>query len=650
MHNPNIIAHYNKLFLTLLFCLITYCTQAQDVFELASDLYKQGRFADAAEQYERAWRLKSNRNDYLFKAGECYFWVKDYRKAIECFKIIKRENEKFELVGLKYARALKQDGRYKDAIEEFKWFAKDYKGPGKGLLDRIIVNDIRGCEMGIELATAAKPKELPIEVQLLPEYTNSPENDFAPLPYTNDALYYTSYVQGNAKLFRTIRQDGTWSQPEIPQGLPELTKDQLGSGCFSSDGQRYYYTTCSKPDPDKTKGNPLHNHCEIFVIQRKDDSWTAPIRLRDYINMPNTASAHPYVVTDGQKEILFFSSDRESGLGGMDIFYCERPLNSEDFDFTFPKGLGPKINTGGDDICPFYDPISQTLYFSSNGHVSLGGMDIFKSLSINGQWAEPENLGVPFNSTADDYYFILKKAGTGGFFVSNRYYGRAKPSTRHDDIFEFLPRENKLYLSGKIFDSQTKRNLADVNIALYEVQKDRASRFLQEKPSGDGYFSFQIAPDRLYDLEVTKDGYGTQTRRFDPSKEDLNTDILITLSSEKGAKMAKSESNETAETSKGSAVSPPKPEITNLETQTGPFYRVQIEAVPYSRLEDSKYDYARKFGTLTSEWVEEKKIYRILVGDFPDKKKAMEIAKNMREKPEFVQAFIVRYLNGRRTM
>ena len=89
-------------------------------------------------------RTKTEKQELIYKAGECYFWSKDYKKAVECYQFVKNDNDKYELVGLKYARALKQDGRYRDAIEAFKLFLRNYKGEQRMAVEKMVNNDIKG--------------------------------------------------------------------------------------------------------------------------------------------------------------------------------------------------------------------------------------------------------------------------------------------------------------------------------------------------------------------------------------------------------------------------------------------------------------------------------------------------------------------------
>jgi len=144
----------------------------------------------------------------------------------------------------------------------------------------------------------------------------------------------------------------------------------------------------------------------------------------------------PHVAQAEGREFLFFASDRVGGFGGLDLYVCERPLESEELDFSFPQNLGRAVNTGADEVTPFYQADTQMLWFSSLGHPSLGGFDIFKTEKENGTWSRPINAGLPLNSSGDDYFYVLKKSGEGAFLSSNRPDGSSKTTTTDDDIYE----------------------------------------------------------------------------------------------------------------------------------------------------------------------------------------------------------------------
>ena len=142
------------------------------------------------------------------------------------------------------------------------------------------------------------------------------------------------------------------------------------------------------------------------MIKKSGNAWSQPERLPDYINMKGVTATHPFPVHIGGQEFLYFASSRTGGRGGMDIWYVTRDLGIDNNDFTFPVNLGPSVNTLGDEITPYYDQTEGALYFASNGLISIGGFDVFSSRGTEVNWSVPENVGLPYNSSADDYFFI----------------------------------------------------------------------------------------------------------------------------------------------------------------------------------------------------------------------------------------------------
>ena len=404
----------------------------------ANEAFQKGDFAEAGDQYEKAARLKDNKPETMYKAAECYYRMRDYVKAVECYELVKDVFKKYELAGLRYARSLKQTQQYEAAIEAFKNFARRYRGSRKAQVIAVVQNDIKGCELAIQMAAAKMETGT---VRALPDGINTSANDFAPLAWSSDLLYYSGYVGKKVSLLRSMREGAEWQQSDSARGLPESVTSRFVNGVFSSDGKRFYCTQCNEAPLNERAGNGLRTRCAIFGLRYEGGRWSEPERLRSYINMANHTSMHPCVAEEQGRELLLFASDREGGLGGLDLYVCARPLDSGEFDFSFPQNLGEMINTGGDEISPFYEPSAQTLWFSSNGHISLGGLDIFKTTRNAGKWTKPENPGWPLNSPADDLFFskILNDKKGGGFFVSNRSVEGRKPGTFDEDIFEYIP-------------------------------------------------------------------------------------------------------------------------------------------------------------------------------------------------------------------
>jgi hypothetical protein len=404
----------------------------------ANESFDKGNFSEAGEQYEQAARLKENKPETMYKAAECYYRIRNYVRAVACYDLAKDEFKKHELAGLRYARSLKQTEQYEPAIEAFKNFGRKYRGARKSQVIAVVQNDIKGCELAMQMAAA---KTATGTVKSLPDGINTPANDFAPLPWSSDLLYYSGFVGKKVSLLRSMREGANWQQADSARGLPESVTSRFGNGVFSADGKRFYCTQCDEAPQNERAGNGLRTQCAIFGLRYESGRWSEPERLRSYINMPNHTSMHPCIAQEQNRELLFFASDREGGFGGLDLYACARPLESAEFDFSFPQNLGEIINTGGDEISPYYEPNVQTLWFSSNGQISLGGLDIFKTTLNAGKWSKPENPGWPLNSPADDLFFskIMNDKKGGAFFVSNRSVEGRKPGTADEDIFEYTP-------------------------------------------------------------------------------------------------------------------------------------------------------------------------------------------------------------------
>ncbi|MFN0216794.1 MAG: tetratricopeptide repeat protein [Saprospiraceae bacterium] len=392
-----------------------------------------GRFFAAAELWERAGRLKNSDPALLHQAAESYALVRDYVHAADCYYSAMAD-DRFALAPLYYARALKQQGRYKEAVQAFEIFAQQYQGDFKAVMMAVTENEIAGATLALQLGDN---QDTGIVVWHLSDSLNTSENEFAPIPFSENLLYYSQAAIGRAKLLRSRRKEQVWGKNEAAQSLPEQVSTRFRSGCFSPDGQRFYYTQCESACLAVSGGSASSAPCAIFCIRLTEEGWTPPERLRAYINLEKSTNMFPHVSQGQGLEYLFFSSDRVGGSGGLDLYVSVRPIDSEALDFSFPQNLGRSVNTGADEVTPFFQPHANILWFSSMGHPSLGGHDIFKTEKEGSAWSKPQNLGFPFNSPADDYFFVLKKSTEGAFFSSNRRVGQTKTSTLNDDIFEF---------------------------------------------------------------------------------------------------------------------------------------------------------------------------------------------------------------------
>ncbi len=635
----------------------------------ADDFYALGKYEEAAQNYLEAWKLKSTKTDYAYRAGECYLKLRDYHKAAQAFENVKDDLVNFPTAGLQYARCLKQNNQYDLAITQLNAFAKQYNGEDKTTIISMVENEIKGCELAENLSVDQE-----IEVEHLSESVNTLANEFAPLPYSDDIFYFSSTMANQSKLYRSQLKAGNWTKA-IQPNFPNIEKGHVCNGTFTPDNERFYFTICESSQFDHVKAG-----CDIYVTVRNNENWISPKKLRDYVKMEGTSATHPFVVHKGDTEILFFSSDRKGSVGGMDIWYMTRNVNSSDYDFTLPKNAGSQINTTGDEITPYFDLAEKTLYFSSNGHATVGGFDIFKSQETSSDWSKPENLGLPYNSSADDYYFVKNVSKSGGFFASNRLFGLKKISTRQDDIFYFSVPQQEVIVKGNIYDKNTNQLIEEAQIILYEKLDNDQKRILHSLVTTNGTYEFSLIPDREFRIEAIKDGFSTGSFNFNTFayNAEKNYGKAIYLESiSKGQptqprKLILKEENSTVSVneivtdenpiqkeSPPIVTTPEKKEVyinsyfqgnevtTDAPKHNGIYYKVQISTVESFDDKDPQFNTIKGMGRIDIEKIPAKRWTRILLADFFSISEARRITEKARSLG-FPEAFIVKYQNGNR--
>jgi hypothetical protein len=224
-------------------------------------------------------------------------------------------------------------------------------------------------------------------------------------------------------------------------------------------------------------------------------------------------TTHPQVVIIEGKEVLYFASDREGGVGGMDIWYSSRNLTDGGTDFTIPKNLGQNVNTPGEEVSPHYNYPNKTLFFSSNGKVSTGGYDVYKSVGEKMEWAEAVNIGFPLNSSADDLFFVVSESHGGGYLISNRLSGKEKQSTINDDIFYYAEIKRQLLVKGAVYSEKdpTKTPLKDVSVKFYEWDGSNKKIAHELNMPLANEYKVILAPEKEFKMEVICQGYQLYT-------------------------------------------------------------------------------------------------------------------------------------------
>ncbi len=501
--------------------LLTGCG-ADKAIKKAEKFYALGEYYDAAAQYKKAYaqtppKEKEKRGELSQKLATCYRRTNATSKAIAAYNNVIRYKKADSLTHLYLAQQLMKNGSYKDAAKNFQ-LAID-------TLSKCEKNDyLNLARTGLKAARQAPEwkKEGSAYTVKRMELFNSRRADYSPMLAgdDNDMLYFTSTrneAQGDeysgitgtkaADIFFSQKDDkDKWSRPQSIDS--ELNTDfDEGACAFSPDGRTMYLTQCVI-DPDYPR------YATIVASNRSDASWSKATAIK--ISKDTLSSyAHPAVSPDG--EWLYFVSDMPGGMGGLDIWRCRLYGNNETGG---AENLGAPINTPGDEMFPTFRP-NGDLYFSSDGHPGMGGLDIFiakpqtSETSENPEHTEQsyklEHPGFPLNSQGDDFGMTFEGMKNQGFFSSNRGDARG-----FDHIYSFFNPDIIQTVKGWVYEQEGYELPA---AQVYMVGNDGTNLRLSVR--GDGSFEQVIKPNVDYVLMATCKGYlnHQQQLRVSPVKE-----------------------------------------------------------------------------------------------------------------------------------
>jgi len=489
-------------------CLIVLLTAcgADQMVKKGDAFYAIGEYYNASLEYKKAFsrtpsKEKEKRGERAWKLAESYRHLNYAAKAIGAYQNAVRYHYPDSTAILYLAQMQHKQGDYKQALKNYQLFLDSVPESELALL---------GYE-GASQATEWKenPTNYTIKKQAL---FNGRRSDFSPVLYgdASDEIIFTttrnqakgeetSGITGikNTDFFHAkLDEKGAWTQPEPLEG--EVNSEyEDGACCLSPDGKTMYFTRCSF-DPDYPR------YAEIYTSQRSDASWSKPQKLeitRDTLSL----YAHPAVSPDGKW--LYFVSNMEGGLGGLDIWR----IAIGDHGLGGVENVGAPINSPGDEMFPTFRP-NGDLYFSSNGHPGMGGLDIFCAKATEkGEWKTIENLKVPVNSSADDFGMTFEGVHNRGFFSSNRGDGRG-----WDHLYSFECPEILQTIKGWVYE---KDGYELPEGLVYMVGNDGTNLKLSVK--GDGSFTQVINPNVDYVLLATCKGYLNHKEEIsvEPAKE-----------------------------------------------------------------------------------------------------------------------------------
>lgn len=472
--------------------------------------FQRGEYYDASVTYKKVYNKlrkkeeRPQRGEVAFKMGRCYRLLNMSARASAAFQNALRYEYPDSTTHFMLAQALHADGKYAAALRSYDKYLEFCPD------DSLAINCAEGCRTAQEIR-ARGSRYVVKQAKLF----NSRRADFCPmyLGADCDQIYYTSTTEKatgdkkseitgmkNADVFFSKKNEkGEWERPEPVEGELNTEFDE-GIVAFSPDAQTMYLTKARRELNAPTS-------VEIYTSTRSDAKWSAPVKFEITADTLSTFG-HPAVSPDG--EYLYFVSDMPGGYGGKDIW---RILLKERQGSLV--NLGPDINTEGNDDFP-YVRSDGSLYFSSDGHPGMGGLDIFRATAVGDpadmRW-KVENMGFPINSAGDDFGITFGK-GEDGFFSSNRGDARG-----YDHIYSFEYDPVRITIEGLVMDKDEE----PVKNAIIRIVGNDGSN-QKEVARDDGSFSFALQRGVKYVMLAGAKGYLNQKQEFasDSTMEDAN--------------------------------------------------------------------------------------------------------------------------------
>ena len=470
----------------------------------ADNLYDRLAYTDAAQAYQKV--LKKGTTDvYVFeRLANCYYFINDTKKAEMYYKRVAKSKDANPETIYNYAQTLKANGKFSDYNTWMKNFAK------------LSPNDTRVKEF------MKNPNYIPKIMDDMARYTatnmediNSEYADFGGIVYGKD-FYFASGRNTSRKtyqwneepyleIYKATNVGGTMKNAELLNGDVN-TKYHESNAVISADGKRMYFDRNDYFEGDYDKSANGINQINLYYAENIDGKgWSgvvsAPFNNNEY------STGHPALSQDGKT--LYFVSDMPGGKGGSDIYMVA--INS-DGSLGTPERLGDNINTEGKELFPYIDS-NGTLYFSSNGHMGIGGLDVFYAEAQGDGFDVVNNLGKGVNSSADDFAYKYDPTSQSGYVSSNREGGMGS-----DDIYmvEAVEIPCEVTIAVLVINENTNAAVAGARVDLYDTMGNK----LSTKTSNlDGMVSFKAACDQAHEVQGVLADFESNASKVAPAND-----------------------------------------------------------------------------------------------------------------------------------
>ncbi|WP_289665890.1 OmpA family protein [Flavobacterium panacagri] len=503
----------------------------------AKKFFDRTYYTEAIVLYERLAEEKPSQ-EVIKNLADSYFYTNNLVKAQRYYRLLVNSysNNLDREYYFRYAQTLKATNSYDDANVAL----KEYYSKSANTEDLVnFEKQLKTLENVSAIGKRFDIKNLPI---------NTPNSEFGAVKYNDNLvfagvklkpnLFDKKYKWDNATYLNlvTIPLKNINSSDSIVHYFAKELKTGMheSNAVFTKDGKTMYFTRNNSKNGRKKRDDKKISSLQIFKAELVNGKWTNVTSLP--FNSPNYSTEHPALSAD--EKILYFASDMPGSLGSFDIYSVN--INRGAFDT--PKNLGPEINTDKREQFPFASSDNK-LYFSSDGHLGYGSLDVFVS-EINGnEYSKPVNIGLPLNSNSDDFAFNVDSNTKEGFFASNREGGKGS-----DDIYQFkeikdlIVEDCKQFIAGTITDVDTQLALENATVILQDSENKTLNTITT---AADGKFSFTVACEASYKVSAFKEKYTNESKTLTLDKtRDKTNDASLALKSLEAIKLEEKEKAE----------------------------------------------------------------------------------------------------------
>lgn len=510
------IAKSSLFALIIALLLSTQCISAQTddttvskLFNSAVSYSEVGDFERAIPLFKKVAEKEPENINVLYNLGHCYLNAKGghdsalvyFTKAID---ILKPENNNKELgidLHLSMAKSMQMLYQYNEALvvyQKMLGFVDESQTELRTMIDR----EITICNNGISFMK----NPVKLEVQNFGATVNSSYDDHSPLVSADESVViFTSRRQSpysqmladgqySEKIYSAKKEGETWGQAEVVKEVVKRDSHEAAV-CLSADGSELYLL---RSDFDGQR---------LFVSEFDGETWSEPFLLPEGINSRYNET-HASINAD--KSILFFTSDRKGGQGGLDIYMVRKLPNGK---WATPRNLGPDINTSYDEETPMIHPNGKTLFFSSEGHNTMGKFDVFYSrMNADSSWSKPVNMGYPINTPDDDFFFVPSAAQNRAYMASSRFDGHHGGSDLYIIAYEEPEADRLAVVKGTLSVGSVGEDFAWDDVVIHVKDKKTDALIGEYKPNPvSGKYMFILEADKTYDVVVEGKNIETTT-------------------------------------------------------------------------------------------------------------------------------------------